>query len=52
MQKKEETKKQVTPVMKQLARPMSKDEQAQVGGAVTNPAFSETCYPRGVDYQN
>jgi hypothetical protein len=50
--KKEDTKKQATPVMKQLARPMSKDEQAKVGGAVTNPAFSEHLYPRGIDYLN
>jgi len=52
MQKKEETKKPATPVMKQLARPMSKDEQAKVGGAVTNPAFSGGLWPYDVDYQN
>ena len=52
MQKKEETPKQATPVMKQLARPMSKDEQAKVGGAVTNPAGSGHVWPYDVDYLN
>jgi hypothetical protein len=35
--KKEETKKQAVPVMKQLARLMSKEELAIVSGAGTTP---------------
>ena len=47
----EETKKVAVPVMKQLARPISKEELRAVSGAVTNPAFSEGC-DGNIDYQN
>jgi hypothetical protein len=48
MKKKEETKKQPVPVMKQLARPMSKEELATVSGAISN--FSGN--PHEIDFLN
>jgi hypothetical protein len=49
--KKEETKKQAVPVMRQLARPISKEELRAVSGAVTNPAYSGGC-DGNIDYLN
>jgi hypothetical protein len=50
--KKEETKKQAVPVMKQLARTMSKQELAAVSGAITMPSNFWGGGPSDTDYQN
>lgn len=50
--KKEENKKQAMPVMKKLARTMSKEELAAVNGAGTMPSNFWGGGPGDVDFQN
>ena len=45
--KQEEENKQPVPVMKQLARPISKEELAEVSGARSTPTRSDD--PRDID---
>jgi len=50
--KKEENKKQAVPVMKQLARTMSKEELATVSGAITMPSNFWGGNNTDIDYLN
>jgi hypothetical protein len=50
--KKEENKKEAMPVMKKLARTMSKEELAAVNGAGTMPSNFWGGGPGDIDFQN